>query len=239
MNKLERLFYTLKNKYFFWIFPDPKPSSIDISGIVWSDYPHYGNGWIKGFLLNTPSRDIIVTAKHCSPSTLGPNNKVVFFDNNGERIERTIISVNKDNYKLDGKTDSPEINMGKPERYYLGGDVAICKLDEPLPSNIKEYNICTSEKIISKRSICFNQKKQPTSAVTFFSDSLAWVIGRKRKLDGDRLLLKAGDSGLPWFVWNDGEWQIITVTSRGEWGEGSFLGHKFIYTDLINNIYKL
>lgn len=238
MNKLQRLFYTLRNKYFAWLNPDPKPETIDTTGIVWSDYPEFGNGWIKGFLLNTPSRNIVITAKHCAPSTVG-NNGVVFITRDGKRHSRLITAVINAGYELDGKSVEPEARFGKPARYYLGGDVAICQLAEPAPEGCAAFDICTSPTINGKRSVTFTQHRKPTTAVTLWQEKLAWVIGRKRKHDGKRHLLKAGDSGMPWFVWHAEKWQVVTVTSRGEWGEGCCLGHPFVYPELAGRVRTL
>lgn len=232
MNKLERLFYTLKNKYFSWVNSGPDPRTIDISGIAWSDYPKIANGWLKGFLLYTPSRDIFITVKHSHPSVLPPNNKIIFFDKFGHRIERKIIEVVKEELKIDKEGEN--IDFRGEFNYFSGGDISICKLNEPVPSNIRAYKICTNKKILNKPSYVYTQNKKFSKARAFFSEGLAWIFGKNRDKS-----LQAGDSGLPWFVWTDGEWKVLTITSRGSWGEGPFLGDKVVYDKILEIIDKL
>jgi hypothetical protein len=234
MNKLERLVISLYNRWLSWLIsPDPKPSTIDMTGIVWSDYPTINNGWIKGWLVDTDHRNIIIVCKHAGPSTSTPNNKVFFTDKFGKKIERSIISVDNLPYKLDGKSINVKDSRFGIDNYFLSGDISICKLDYPIPLNIKAYKFSTNPKILNKQAITVDQNKKLSNARVYFNDSIAWVFGKNRN---KKNLLIAGDSGTPWFVWDNGEWRVLTHTTKGMWGEGPYYGHPLIYKDILNRI---
>lgn len=231
MENFKRFLSYIRNRWFFWIKPDPKPSTINRTGIIFSDHPKENNGWVKGWVVNTPQRDIIIVCKHSNPSTVEPNNKVFVRDKFGRKISRTIIKVLKPEYKLDG--NKIIIPYYGDNNYFLKGDIAICKVNEPFPDEIKGYDIATNEYILRKRAVTFNQFGEPSIAQIHYSKNLAWIFGRRR--DKKRWLI-AGDSGTPWFVWVDDEWKVLTHTTKGIVGEGPHYGHPLLYEELMKNI---
>lgn len=205
----------------------PSSSTIDKSGIVKSDHPVKGNGWIKGWVVNIKPKNIIIVCKHSNPSTTEPNNKVFVIDSSGIKHTRTIISINKNPFKLNGKDDCLE--------YYDGGDIAICKLDKPFPNTVKGYDISTNKDIYASKALTIDQDGNDSIAQIRCDDNFAYIRGKKRWGN----LLIAGDSGMPWFVWEDKEWKVLTHTFRGQWGEGPWYGHKNIYDELYQRINDL
>ena len=232
MNKLERFLVSIKNRYFGWISPDPDPKKIDKTGLIRSDHPVEGNGWIKGWVVDVPAKDIIIVCKHAGPSSNPPNNKVYVVDKFGTKFERTITKVDYSPYNLNGKESN--LTFRGEENYFLGGDIAICKVDEPFPDTIKAYKFSINPKILQKKAYTYNQHNELTTARIFYSETLAWIFGKGRF--GEALI--GGDSGTVWFVW-DGDWKIATHTTKGYAGEGPYYGHKFIYDELLKNINSL
>jgi len=205
----------------------PSSKTLDKTGIVKSDHPVEGNGWIKGWVVNVEPKNIIIVCKHSNPTTSEPNNKIFVTDKNGKKYTRTIIEINKEPFKLDGKTDCID--------YYDGGDIAICKLDKPLPKSIKGYDISTNPDVYATKALTIDQDDKDSIAQVRCDDKFAYIRGKKRWGN----LLIAGDSGMPWFVWENKEWKVLTHTFRGQWGEGPWYGHEFIYNDLKNRINNL
>ena len=68
-----------------------------------------------------------------------------------------------------------------------------------------------------------------------FTDAIAWIKGRKRLSP----LLRAGDSGLPWFVWEDKQWKVLTHTTKGQGGEGPWYAHPLIRRDFEQRVAAL
>lgn len=230
MTKFERFLVSVKNRYFGWLSPDPDPKKIDKSGLVRSNYPDIGNGWIKGWVVNTPQKDTIIVCKHSCPSTSEPNNKIYVIDKFGKTIERTIISVQNNSYKINGNPENGSFR-GEDD-YFMGGDISICKVNEPFPNTVKAYNFSTDPNIIQRNAYTFNQNGKLTKARVFYSENLAWIFGKARFGEP----LTSGDSGTVWFVWNGDEWNVLTHTSRGMAGEGPYYGHKYIYNQIKNNL---
>ena len=193
-----KLFEHIKNTFFRNF---PSPNTIDRSGIVRSDYPVVGNGWIKGWVYNS---NTIIVCKHSNPSVDEPNNKIYVCDNNGCKHERTIVNV-----------DDSQFDIGLGGSYYNGGDIAICKLDKPLPNNISNYEIFTKTDIYAMKTVTINQHNEYSVGHIVYKGRLAYLKGAKRNIE-----LQPGDSGLPWFVYDRGTWKICTHTHRGMHGEG-------------------
>lgn len=196
----------------------PDTSTLDKTGIVKSDHPEKNNGWIKGWVLDD---DIIIVCKHSNPSVSSPNNKIFVSDTNGNKYERIIVAIDKEPY-----------NIGSDHSYYKGGDIAICKLNLPLPDCIKRYQVYTKDDVYGKKSVTINQYGQESRSSIIYKSALAYLYGRKRNIE-----LIGGDSGLPWFVYDDTdkEWKVITHTFRGIWGEGPWYGKLYhVITKRVN-----
>lgn len=200
----------LKKIYHTYFAKFPNPSTIDKSGIICSDHPVVGNGWIKGWVVGD---DKIIVCKHSYPSKYPPNNKVYVIDKWGKKITREVsytISYNFFNYD-----DAL--------------DICVCKLNEPFPESVKRYKI--AEKISDyQKTILFDQNGEISEAtIRINSDGTIKGVGRKNQLD-------AGDSGTPWFVWEKKEWRVATHTFRGQYGIGPWYGDKKIITELKSRI---
>ena len=191
----------------------PKASTIDRSGIILSDYPTKGNGWIKGWLVDNQANDTIIVCKHSGPSIFAPNNTVFATANDGKKHYRTIVSVQKVECK----------------DYDL--DISICKLDQPFPPEIHAYKFAES---LSKgqQTIGFDQYGQRSEANLNLKGWACQVAGNKRSRH-----FKSGDSGLPWFVWEKDEWRVASHTYRGQWGIGPWYSHKDLFKILKSQIF--
>jgi hypothetical protein len=195
--------------YIFNLFREhPSSHTIDVSGVVWSDYPHgNGNGYNKGWVINIPSRDVVIVCKHANPSTTGKNNEVYVRDHNRIIHRRKIVKI-----------DKAPFGIGATGEYYNGGDIALCKLDRPLPSDVRAYTICSEKSFIFGRKVStIHQDSGFSSGRIIKRGSAAYLKTRKRTRK-----LVAGDSGLPWFVWDSkaSEWKVISHSFRGDNGEG-------------------
>lgn len=216
------------NRFFlFWSNPDHK--TIDRSGIVNSDYPTIGNGWIKGWAI---AKDKIIVAKHAGPSTNAPHNQVFFMDKLGNKIERTIVAVDNKPFKVDGINEA--ISFRGEENYFTRSDIAICKLNEPLPDSIAVYELSDNPYVKGRWAVTFNQFGEFTEARVHYSSDLAWIFGKKRSKT-----IIGGDSGLPWFVWEKNKWKVLTHMSRGVWGEGPYYAHPLIYKEFLERVKAL
>lgn len=206
-----KIFDLITNR--FKKFPNPK--TIDQSGIVKSNHPVKGNGWIKGWVVNS---DTVIVCKHSNPSTSAPNNKVFVTDSAGVEHERTIIRI-----------DKAPFDIGTTDVYYDGGDIAICKLDSPFPSTVKAYGIYTKSDVYGLRTVTVNQHGEFSIGKLTYRGKYAYLKGSKRNIQ-----LIPGDSGLPWFVYDGSEWKVVTHTYRGMYGEGPWYGK--IYNELQKRI---
>lgn len=219
MNPFKRVSSSLFNKLKKYTIPSH--NTINKTGIVKSDHPKPGNGWIKGWVVNVQPKNIIIVCSHAVPTTVPPNNKVFVYDEYGNKIERTIIKVNRDPYKLDGVTESTR------------SDIAICLVDKPFPDNIKGYNFSTNLYINNSPTIVIQKDGNPSDSNVITPKKRAWIKGVKRQPDE---LLEFGDSGTPWFVWEKGEWRVVTHTYLGWHGEGPWYSHPYIFKDIKSRI---
>jgi len=206
MNALQRIFYVLFNKY----QSNPGPTSINRTGIVCSDHPVLGNGWIKGWVVNVPSKDIIIVCNHSNPSTNTPSNKIYVVDKFGTKIERTIVALTCDKYTI---SNDREESLTR----YRGGDIAICKVDTPFPDTVKAYNFSIEDDALGKIAVTFDQHGRVSMSRIHYGNKTAWIFGKDR----DPFLIP-GDSGTPWFIWENDEWRVITHTTVGSFGEGPY-----------------
>jgi hypothetical protein len=165
----------------------PKATTIDRSGIVNSDLPREGNGWLKGWVR---TRSSVVVCRHGNPAV---GQDVFVISSSGNKIVRSIASI--------------EIPF--PET-----DIAICKLDVPFPDVIKVYPIA-SKLTPYQKTITFKQSGTPSFAAIRSTKSNKLCVGRDRKP-----FFTSGDSGTPWFVWEDSQWKVVTHTHLGDYGVG-------------------
>ena len=195
----------LYNLYHNLFVKHPKPSTINRSGIILSDHPVIGNGWIKGWLVDADKKDTIIVCKHSNPSILPPNNTVFATSNTGVKHYRTIVSV-----------ETVEL-----KDYDL--DITICKLDKPFPKDIHAYKF--AEKLQEGQyTITFNNSNEKSEANLKLMSKSGQVAGNNRKLQ-----FIGGDSGTPWFVWEKDEWRVASHTHRGMYGIGPWYSHKELY----------
>jgi hypothetical protein len=186
----------------------PKPSTIDRSGIILSDHPNPGNGWIKGWLVVNGKKDTIIVCKHSNPSVFLPNNKVFATSNTAVKHYRTIVAVEKVGIK----------------DYDL--DISVCKLDKPFPDDIHAYRFAENLQK-GQYTITYDQYGQRSEANLNLKSWACQVAGNKRSKQ-----FISGDSGMPWFVWEKDEWRVASHTYRGQWGIGPWYSHKDLYTTL-------
>lgn len=192
----------------------PNASTIDFSGVINSDHPKIDNGWVKGWLVDTGKNDTIIVCLHSNPSVLTPTNTVFAKDNDGVKHTRKIVAVEKI----------------KQTDYYFDEtghlDIAICSLNAPFPSNIIAYKFAedlnNGQKVLTP-----NQHGEITQARLKLSSRHCAISGAKRAP-----LLMPGDSGLPWFVWEENEWRVATHLHLGWWGIGPWYSHEKVYPAL-------
>lgn len=221
------MFWSLKNRF----YKHPDVSSIDQSGIVKSDHPTLGNGWMKGWVINTQPKNVVIVCRHANPSTKAPNNKIFVTDRNGVKHERTIVAIDKDAFFLNGKNP--------PDKYYMHGDIAICLLDSPLPDTVTAYDVLAVKDVYEyymRPILSFDQYGIVSKARLHFTDeNFAYISGKGR----DKNLIDPGDSGMPWFMWNGAAWNVVSHSFRGVWGEGPWYSHPNIYSNLIERVKAL
>jgi hypothetical protein len=194
--------------------------SIDRTGMLFSDYPRPGRGWMKGWLVNTPGRDVIILCRHGAPSEFPPNNKVYAIAADGRRVERTLTRVDHTDFPIEGVTPTAD--------YYLKGDISVCKVDSPFPASIKAYDFVKNPKVRNVKVVTIDQFGEFSQGRYDYDPARAWVKARNR----DANQLEGGDSGTPWFMLEDREWRVLTHTCRGWWGEGPNYAHQRIWKKL-------
>ena len=142
---------------------------------------------------------------------------------------RTIIAIDNDPFIIKAGENPPNL-------FYQGGDIAICKLNKPLPKSIKGYNISRNLKNNGYEIVTpVKSGKFSTANLEHYDgDKVAYFKSQNRKP-----ILDYGDSGLPWFIWEDKEWKVVSHTHRGLVGYGPWYGHPLIYDDLMSRIKKL
>lgn len=202
------MFKLLLNWYYNTFVDTPKVSTINLTGVVKSDHPRIGNGWIKGWVVDNGRNDTVIVCKHSNPSVTAPNNIVFTQSANGQKYTRKIVAI--DNVKV--------------KDYDL--DIAICIIDSPFPSDIVAYKF--AEKLRrGQNAFTPNQHGTITKANIRMYAKRCEVYGHRRDHK-----LTFGDSGLPWFVWEDNEWKVATHTYRGSYGIGPWYSYKTLYSVL-------
>lgn len=190
----------------------PDPNTIDRSGIVNSDIPYVNNGWIKGWAFDNPNRNVVVVCKHSNPR---PGDNIFVKDGAGNKIIRTITHVDD-----------------RPMNGYEGLDIAVCKLDIPLPPTVKTYSIAIDLSSYQK-CVTVDQYGVYSYCKLILNDKLSCVTGKSRKNE-----LDPGDSGTPWFVWEDGTWKVCSHSFKGNYGIGPWYSNKKIYTELLSRLHQ-
>lgn len=198
-------------------------SKINKTGIVKSDFPHLDNGYIKGWVVDTPTSDIVIVCKHSNPYK---GAKIFVKTAEGKKIERFLDTVLIEAYPIENKE-------GDLKDYYAGGDIAVCRVNEAFPSSIKKYKIANTIKD-NQKVYCYRQatgkfSKTPVKIKPF----TAWLMASIKPF-----ISEGGDSGLPWFVWEDNEWKVCSHFTRGGFGEGPNYTSGFIKKQLMDNIKK-
>lgn len=175
-----------------------KKAELKLNGIVNSDIPYVGNGWIKGAVV---SKTHILLVVHANPFV---GAKVHVIDSNGDKIVRTITTV------------TPIIEkVLKPDPYYYGGDIVLAEVDEAWPDTVEIYEIATP---VPDGTIAYSvhQDYKFSKRKVYYDKVRNWCVADGRKV----VFFKPGDSGMPWFVPQKGKFKLITLLSRGMWGEG-------------------
>jgi hypothetical protein len=121
---------------------------------------------------------------------------------NGKKVVRTIVDI---------------------DNTYAKYDISICRLDIPWPTNVKIYQICKNVK--KNQLVCvFHQDMTISLRRLLINDENKTIFGNYYTRE-----IIAGDSGLPWFVWEDDQFKICTHSHQGIWGIGPN------YSTILNN----
>lgn len=187
------------------------------------------DGWVKGWLLNTPNRNIILTASHCSASSSPPTNIVRVYKGDGTTVTRKIVAVEP----LDYSSVEPNMKDSVDANGKKSGDLTICRINKPFPTWAKGYDFATKAR--EGQPFTILTRDQGTFKGHFHvPKDIAWVSGYETNR-----ILQPGVSGLPWFVYEDDAWKVVTHTTLGGWGGGIHYMHKKIKADLLTRIQKL
>lgn len=206
-----------------WFQRLPDTKTIDVSGVLLSDYPYLSNGYIKGWAVDCPSRNIAIVARHASPSNYPPNNAVYAINRFGFRSDHLIVAVEY--------PDLPVAATKSELEYRNHGDVAVVRVSPSFSEHVTCYRMA--------RYVENNQKSVvmtpggPSEAFIATSKD-PWLKGRKRSK-----LLIGGNSGLPWFVWSAGEWRVASHTTKGDQGQGPQYTHPDVLDKLQECIDRL
>lgn len=217
--------------------PTPK---LNTSGVLYSDtriidgkpVTVEAEGWVKGWLLNTPKRNIILTASHCGATIAPPLNLVRVFKGDGKTTaSRKIVAIDTPNYvKLEPNfKDADNDGDGRGE-----GDLTICRIDKPFPAWAKGYDFAT--KVREGQPFAIHTRASGVlKGKCHANKQVAWISGYDQQ---DEIV--AGTSGLPWFVLEDNEWRVATHTTRGSWlGGGIWYMHPKLKEGLLSQIARL
>lgn len=126
----------------------------------------------------------------CKHSGVAVGN-VVYVVKNSKKVFRTIESI---------------------DNTYSEYDIAICKVSKDWPDDVKIYK--KSEKLKKMQLMCVIHKDDTFSTRrALFQDKMVFGTYYTREII-------YGDSGLPWFVWEDGEFKVCSHSFKGIWGVG-------------------
>jgi len=172
----------------------------DQSGILRSDHPVPGQGWIKGWLPTAGRRRVGIVCAHSNPSTVPPNNQVFAITRKGQKIERNIIVL--------AHLGLLPLESALIRKRNVDGDVALVLFDKPFPLSCAVYRVGPAKGKVSninKRGECRDFTVKPIG-------KSPWVSADKRSAKR----FEAGDSGTVWWVGD----KIVSHTALGFWGEG-------------------
>jgi hypothetical protein len=189
----------------------------NFSGIVLSDHPRPGDGWIKGWLPAGFGRRIVIVTAHSNPATVPPNHRVFCTDSRGVKHCRVIVAGGRIRIPVTGDPGYDESKSW--------GDVAVLLLDEAFPATCTAYGRALPQG--KDRVICRKLAKQIAFRINPCSPG-AWLIADPRNSGR----FEAGDSGLPWFVERKGKLAVISHTARGMWGEGPAYGSPAVWKEV-------
>jgi len=190
---------------------NPKPTDtkwLDISGVM--VVPHS-----KGWLVNTPSRRIVVTCTHSNPTF---NTVVGFVDSNNENVYRKVVKTSRIAIQPYKKM---ELDLSVPlyENFYTI-DITVCLIDTEAPMFASAYNIASS---VNEKEWGYSiNKRTEYDSFVIAKNKNNRVLSRKR-FD---ILAEQGDSGLPWFNSQNEVFSHYTLA----WG-----GYGPDYTDQVIN----
>jgi hypothetical protein len=172
----------------------------DLSGILRSDHPVPGQGWIKGWLPAAGKRRVGIVCAHSNPSTVPLNNRVFCINRKGRKVERQIIVVSR--------LALLPLESDLIRRRNVDGDVALVLFNKPFPPSCATYKPGPAKGKVSninKRGECREFSVKPVG-------KSPWVSADKRSAKR----FEAGDSGTVWWAGN----RIVSHTALGFWGEG-------------------
>lgn len=209
--------------YVRWFQRSPGPKTIDKTGMLFSDHPVAGQGWIKGWVVDTPNRNIAIVTRHAGPGISPPHDLVYAINKFGKKVERKIVAVERPNFAVG--TDE----ASSSDRVW--GDIAVIRVDIPFPDTVTAYRFANH---VKENPNSVTPTPRGYSKARILMGKLPWIKGRRRSIP-----FIAGDSGLPWFVWEHGKWRVATHTCKGMWGEGPWYTHPDIYDELRHVIARL
>lgn len=209
--------------YVRWFQRIPNPKTIDRSGMLFSDHPEPGQGWVKGWVVDTPNRNIAIVTRHAGPGTSPPHDLVFAVNKFGAKVERKIVAVDRINFAV-GSDDAQS-----KDRVY--GDIAVIRVEPPFPPTVAAYKFANH---VKDNPNTVSPTPRGFSKARILTGKLPWLKGKNRSIP-----FVAGDSGLPWFVWESGKWRVASHTCKGMWGEGPWYSHPAILDDLKHCIARL
>jgi hypothetical protein len=163
------------------------------------------------------SRDHVVMAAHfIRPSSV----PLIFHDRDGSKHERTITRV----ISLSG-----------------AGDIAVAKLNQPLPAGVKSYRLAgIADAAPMKLALVTDQTMTVSLHRIGFAGDGRVILGYDPKIPKtyNRNLI-AGDSGHPAFVLHDGEPVLLTTFTTGGPGTGPYYGDPAIQRAVADAMAKL
>ena len=192
---------------------EPPKVKINQSGIA---YHYYSKGW----LVNTPSRKVVLTCTHSNPSA---GISLNFKSQDGEDIERTVSKVFKVSASVNEGQPLEEKRSGDIFHHFFESDATLLVLNEPVPLNIKAYDFAGNFEDEEWIFVVNQEGKIITGKLDLSKGtSVASIKNGSKGLIG-------GDSGLPWF---NRKGKVLSHSTGGHKGYGSLYSHKLIKSEL-------
>lgn len=194
----------------------PKIEKLDDSGVLYQ-------GLTKGALVDTPSRQIIVTCTHTGSRK---GSSVYFRDQNGEFTEiklQKVFAVEFPVYDPIQYIFDKDYNKPEYDNFY-NSDVTVGVLVEPAPTWAKAYPIAKS---LKKGEWCYSthQDFQLDTFIAMIKKDIALV-----ERNSYTKLVIPGDSGLPWFNLNN---ELIATTTLTSDGTAACYAHPLMQKELL------